>query len=119
MKKNTLKIWIGCGIFCVLSVVLSSWYAVTYNDSRLVVPMDAGSYTFQIKDLPMILSVSLFCIYIFALVIGIMVCAGKRQKNQHRRKHAEDEHHAQHQPKTQLSRPVWLSGLCRFSDISH
>ena len=81
MKKNPLKIWIGCGIFCVLSVVLSSWYAVTYNDSRLVVPMDAGSYTFQIKDLPMILSVSLFCIYIFALVIGIMVCAGKRQKN--------------------------------------
>ncbi len=80
MKKNTLKIWIGCGIFCLLSLLISSWYAVTYNDSRLVVPMDAGSYTFQGKDLPMILSISLSCIYIFALVIGIMVCAGKKQR---------------------------------------
>ena len=44
MKTNKKKIWIGCGILCVLSVLLSSWYAVAYNDSRLVVPMDFKDY---------------------------------------------------------------------------
>ena len=46
MKTSKKKIWIGCGILCVLSVFLSSWYAVTYNDSRLVVPMDFKDYVF-------------------------------------------------------------------------
>ena len=73
MKKNTLKIWIGCGIFCVLSLLISSWYAVRFNDSRLVVPTDVGSYTFQPKDLPMILSVLLSFIYIFALIIRLIL----------------------------------------------
>ena len=53
MKTNKKKIWIGCGILCVLSVLLSLWYAVTYNDSRLVVPMDFKDYVLDIKDLPM------------------------------------------------------------------
>ena len=59
MKTNKTKLWIGCGIFCVLSVLIASWYAVTFNDSRLVVPMDFENYVFDIRDLPMIVSVSL------------------------------------------------------------
>ena len=39
MKKNQVKIWVGCGIFCIAAVLLSVWYAVTFNDSRLVAPM--------------------------------------------------------------------------------
>ena len=52
MKTNKKKIRIGCGILCVLSVLLSSWYAVAYNDSRLVVSMDFKDYVFDIKDFP-------------------------------------------------------------------
>lgn len=61
MKKNQAKLWLGCGIFCTAAMLLSVWYAVTFNDSRLVTPTDLGSYTFTPKDLPMLLSVSLFC----------------------------------------------------------
>ncbi len=80
MKTNKKKIWIGCGIFCVLSVLLSAWYAVTYNDSRLVVPMDFKDYVFGIRDLPMIVSVSLTCIYLVALFIMLFVYAEKKQR---------------------------------------
>lgn len=80
MKTNKMKIWIGCGLFCVLSVLLSSWYEVAYNDSRLVVPMDFKNYVFEIRDLPMIVSVSLTCIYLVALFAMLFIHAGKKQK---------------------------------------
>lgn len=80
MKTNKKKIWIGCGILCVLSVLLSSWYAVTYNDSRLVVPMDFKDYVFDIKDLPMIVSVSLTCVYFAALFVMLFIHVGKNQR---------------------------------------
>ena len=80
MKKNKAKILIGCGIFCVLCILVSSWYAVKFNDSRLVVPMDFNSYTFQIKDLPMIISVSLICIYVFTLFITLIVSIGRNRQ---------------------------------------
>ena len=47
-----------------LSVLFSSWYAITYNDSHLVVPMYFEDYVFDIKDFPMIVSVFLFCFLI-------------------------------------------------------
>ena len=80
MKKNKAKILIGCGIFCVLCILVSSWYAVKFNDSSLVVPMDFNSYTFQIKDLPMIISVSLICIYVFTLFITLIVSIGRNRQ---------------------------------------
>lgn len=80
MKKNKAKILIGCGIFCVLCILVSSSYAVKFNDSRLVVPMDFNSYTFQIKDLPMIISVSLICIYVFTLFITLIVSIGRNRQ---------------------------------------
>ncbi len=80
MKTNKMKIWIGCGLFCVLSVLFSSWYAVAYNDSRLVAPMDFKNYVFEIRDLPMIVSVSLTCIYLVALFAMLFIHAGKKQR---------------------------------------
>ncbi len=80
MKTNKKKIWIGCGILCVLSVLLSSWYAVAYNDSRLVVPMDFKDSVFDIKDLPMIVSLSLVCVYLVALFVTLFIHAGKKQR---------------------------------------
>ena len=61
MKKNNIKWMVGIGVASILALVISCWYSVTYNNSRLVVPTDFASYTFQIKDLPMIISVSFFC----------------------------------------------------------
>ena len=78
MKTNKMKIWIGCGIICVLSVLLSSWYAVTFNDSRLIVPMDFKNYVFEIRDLPMIVSVSLTCIYLAMLFVVLFIHTGKK-----------------------------------------
>ncbi len=80
MKTNKMKIWIGCGIFCVLSLFLSTWYALTFNDSRLVVPMDFKDYVFRAKDLPMILSISLICIYVISLFVMLFVYAGEKQR---------------------------------------
>lgn len=81
MRKNKAKILIGCGIFCVLLTLISSWYAVKFNGSRLVVPMDFNSYTFEVKDLPMIASVSLDCIYGFTLFITLILSI-KRNRQQ-------------------------------------
>lgn len=80
MKTSKKKIWICCGILCVLSVLLSSWYAVTYHDSRLVVPMDFKDYVFDIRDLPMIVSVSLTCVYLVTLFVMLFIYAGKKQR---------------------------------------
>ncbi len=80
MKKNKTKIWVGCGIFCIAAVLLSVWYAATFNDSRLVVPMDFGSYAFTPKDLPMILSITLACGYAIALFVLLFVRAGKSRR---------------------------------------
>lgn len=81
MKRKQTKIWIGSGIFCLTALLLSIWYAVSFNDSRLVAPMDFGSYNFTLKDLPMILSVALICVYVFALFIQLFVRIGKSRKN--------------------------------------
>lgn len=81
MKKNQVKIWIGCRLFCVAATLLSVWYAVVLNDSRMVAPADAGSYSFTPKDLPMILSISLTCIYVLALFLRLFISIGKNRKH--------------------------------------
>ena len=68
------------GAVCVLALVLSSWYSVVFNDSRLVVPMDFSSFSFQIKDLPMILSVIIFAVYVFYLFISLFLAAVRRNQ---------------------------------------
>lgn len=84
MKKNKVKNWIGCGVFCVLCLLISSWYAVNFNDSRLVVPMNFDSYEFHIKDLPMIVSILFVCIYAFALLIMFFINTRKEQRQMER-----------------------------------
>lgn len=79
MKKKT-KILIGCGIVCILLLFISSWYAITFNNSRLVIPMDFESYTFQVQDLPMIVSVSLTCIYVLFSFVLLFLSIRKNNK---------------------------------------
>ena len=63
-----------------MGLLISSWYAVKFNDSRLVVLMDFDSYVFQVKDLPMIVSVFFVCIYVFALFIMLFKSIRKKQR---------------------------------------
>lgn len=70
MKRN--KLMIGLGIICLLLSAISSWYAVNYNEARLVAPMDFSEYSFRVQDLPMIFSVTLLILYFFAVMILII-----------------------------------------------
>lgn len=77
-KKRTV---IAAGLVCLILLLLSSWYAVNFNDARLVVPTDFSEYTFTAKDLPMTCSVFLMCLYIFYLMALILWTAVRNQKH--------------------------------------
>ena len=81
MKTKKVGFIIGCGIFCILLILTSVWYAVTFNGSRLVIPMDFSNYTFHPKDLPMLVSITFACIYIFTLFALLLwnICRKQRQ----------------------------------------
>lgn len=64
------------GIVCLLMVIGASWYAVTFNDSRLVVPMEMP-YEFTVRDLPMLIAVGCMVLYLFFL-FGLGYVKGKR-----------------------------------------
>lgn len=80
MKKNNVKWMLGVGAVSVLALVISCWYSITYNDSRLVVPTDFAVYTFQIKDLPMIISVSFFCLYVLGMMAALILAVVRRNQ---------------------------------------
>ena len=82
MKKKKDVALIIAGVVCIVLLLVSSWYSITFNDSRLVVPMNFSEYTFCMKDLPMICSVSLFCLYIFYLCVLLIKGIIKNNKNQ-------------------------------------
>ena len=90
MKKKKDVALIIAGVVCIVLLLVSSWYSITFNDSRLVVPMNFSEYTFCMKDLPMICSVSLFCLYIFyscvLLIKGIIKNNKSQFSNQYTRK---------------------------------
>lgn len=77
-KKRTV---IAAGLVCLILLLLSSWYAVNFNDARLVVPTDFSKYTFTVKDLPMTCSVILMCLYFFYLMALILWTAVRNQKH--------------------------------------
>ena len=83
MKKFNAKFTVILGIVVVLLLAASNWYAITYNDWRLVTPMDMDSYTFQPKDLPMLFSIGLFILYVLylgVLLIGAIITERQRRE---------------------------------------
>ncbi|MDE7271517.1 MAG: DUF3796 domain-containing protein [Lachnospiraceae bacterium] len=78
MKKSA-KVLIGVGVVCLLLLLASVWYAVTFNESRLVGPMDLSEYEFTVKDLPMIVSVIFVTLYAIVL-IGMTSVANKKKR---------------------------------------
>ena len=69
MKKGKVKRVILAGIVCVLLLAAASWYSVTCNEARLVVPMDYSTYVFRPQDLPMLAAILVFVAYIVYLVL--------------------------------------------------
>lgn len=69
MKRGKVKRVILVGIVCILLLAAASWYSVTYNEARLVVPMDYSTYVFRPQDLPMIAAILVFVAYIVYLVL--------------------------------------------------
>lgn len=80
MKRKNKKLPITLGIICALLLIASSWYTITFNDSRWFTPMDLSDYVFRAQDLPMLLSVSLACLYVGYLCILLLlaIIANKR-----------------------------------------
>lgn len=73
MKRKNKKLPVILGILCTLLLITSSWYTITFNDSRWFVPMDLSDYVFRTRDLPMLLSVLLTCLYVGYLCILLML----------------------------------------------
>lgn len=82
MKRNKVRRTVIFGLICAALTAASSWYTVTCNDARLFAPMDFSEYVFRVQDLPMIISIALFCayvLYLFGLLIRAIIvkkCAG-------------------------------------------
>lgn len=82
MKNNT-KRTIFLGVICTLLVVAASWYTITFNDSRFIVPMNLSEYVFRVQDLPMIISgilSTLYVLYLFALLVKAIVTKKKNER---------------------------------------
>ncbi|MDE6280680.1 MAG: DUF3796 domain-containing protein, partial [Oscillospiraceae bacterium] len=81
MKKSNWKFILILGVVVVLLLAGANWYAITFNDWRLVAPMDFETYEFLPGDLPMwvaILLVNLYVIYLMVLLIRTVI-ANKRR----------------------------------------
>lgn len=80
MKKNKTKLLVILGAICILLVAVSSWYTITFNEARFIVPMDISTYTFRLKDLPMIISGILITFYVLYLVVLLIQVIGSSLK---------------------------------------
>lgn len=73
MKKLKTKLTVILGVVVMMLLAASSWYSITFNDWRLVAPMD--HYTFQPRDLPMLISISMVILYVLYLGVLFMRAA--------------------------------------------
>lgn len=81
MKKSTAK-WIAAlGAACIIFLLGSAWYAIHFNDSRLVVPTDFSTFMLQPRDLPMVLSIICFAVYVLFLA-GLVIRFALKSKRQ-------------------------------------
>ena len=81
MNRKSMTRWLIAGGLVLAVMLASCAYSVLYNESRWVAPMDLSTYQFRIQDLPMLIAVPLFAVYI--LVLGFhLFQAARRQRLQ-------------------------------------
>lgn len=78
--NRKIKWLIGIGLVCILCLIFSAWYSITFNESRLVAPTDFGSYSFRAKDLPMIFSIAALIVYVTGLFLALFRAVWRRKK---------------------------------------
>ena len=84
MSKKNLKRLIISGVICAICAAAAVGYSLTFNDGRLVYPMDFSTYQFQVKDVPMILALILVLLYVTYLV-GSLIVSGLVTKRESQR----------------------------------
>ena len=90
MKKKKAAALIIAGVVFLVLLLASSWYSVTFNESRLVVPINLSEFTFRMRVLPMICSVSLFCLYIIYLSVLLIKAILKNKMGENSMKYTRN-----------------------------
>jgi len=80
VNKSKIKGLTIAGILIVVLMLLSVGYDLFYNAGRIVYPMDASAYVFQLSDLPLLASILLLLIYICVVIIILFKANLNRQK---------------------------------------
>ena len=79
MNRKSMTRWLIAGGLVLAVMLASCAYSVLYNESRWVAPMDLSTYQFRIQDLPMLIAVPLFAVYILGLGFRLFQAA-RRQR---------------------------------------
>lgn len=81
MKKYNWKFTVILGSIVALLLAAANWYAITFNERRLVDPTDLSEYVFRPQDLPMIAATALLILYVVYLwVLFIRFAAASMKK---------------------------------------
>ena len=64
MKRPSARSILFLGAIVLLLLAGAAWWSIRFNDWRLVAPMDFGAYEFLSKDLPMLIALILFNLYV-------------------------------------------------------
>lgn len=110
-RKKALAVIVS-GLVCLALDFAASWYAVAYNDSRLVAPMDFSEYAFYCQrpahDLFHNLNMPL---YFLSAVPDCQNCFPESETGQ------TDTDHPENQSQTGIPRFSWLYGISGILDI--
>lgn len=82
MGRKQTRRWVLLGVLCALLLAGASWYTLTYDQGRILQPMDYSTYVFRPQDLPMLLAVACLVAYLLALVVLVVRWASRRQPTQ-------------------------------------
>ena len=81
MQRKTVRGFVAAGLGCAGLMAAAVWYSVTYNEARLVEPMDFSTYVFRPQDLPMILGILAVAAYALCLAAAVVRAAFRAQRD--------------------------------------
>ena len=81
MRKQTIRCFVAAGVGCAVLMAAAVWYSITFNESRLVEPMDFSTYVFRPQDLPMILACAAVAVYALCLAAAVLRASFRARRN--------------------------------------
>lgn len=81
MQRKTVRGFVAAGLGCAGLMAAAVWYSVTYNEARLVEPMDFSTYVFRPQDLPMILGILAVAAYALCLAAAVVRAAFRARRD--------------------------------------